>query len=356
MIAVVAVASLSRRQPQSGEGRELAVADQAAKTRAEAIEAFAADLRGLRESVGNPSFREMSGRSRAISHTTLHEAAQGHRLPSWATTVEFVKACGADPAEYRERWRQADQLIKSVNALNAPARDSQSRSSAGAAISAAGGPDRHTIQVAIGGEPGQLETAAEVPGDRGPVSRRRRLRFVLTAAAVLSVIAVAAVVAVFTVWSGRDSPAGHRNPPNSKPRAALSPADCPVHQRNPPPAAPTHAGDASAFVADITLPDCSHIHRGQTAVKVWRLKNVGKVPWRGYSLRRLDSPQQSNECQTIAEVPIDDTAPGHLVDIRTEITAPKSPGFCFARFKMVDAAGRLAFPGSRPVNFQLIVD
>jgi Ig-like domain-containing protein/helix-turn-helix protein len=356
MIPVVAVASLSRRQPQSGEGREQAVADQPAKTRADAIEAFAAMLRSLRESVGNPSFREMSGRSRAISHTTLHEAAQGHRLPSWATTAEFVKACGADPAEYRERWRQADQLIKSVNSLNAPARDSQSRSSAGTAIPAAGGPDRRTIQVAIGAEPAQLETAAEVDGDRVPVPRRRRLRFALTAVAVVCVIAVAAVVAVLTVWSGRDSPGGNRHAPDSKPKPALSPADCPVHQRNPPAAAPAHPGDASAFVADITLPDCSHIQRGQTAIKVWRLKNVGKVPWLGYSLRRLDSPQQSNECQTIADVPIDNTPPGHLVDIRTEITAPKSPGFCFARFKMVDASGRLAFPGSRPVNFQVIVD
>ncbi len=335
------------------------MADQPARTRADAIEAFAAALRNLRESVGNPSFRELSGRSRAISHTTLHEAAQGHRLPSWATTVEFVKACGADPAEYRDRWQQADQLIKSVTSLrlNTPERDSEPHSSAGTAIAAAGGADRRTIQVAIGRDPAPLERSTEAGADLAPLSRRRRrLRLALTAAVVFVVVAAAAVAAVLTVWSGPDSPRGKRNSPGSAPRAALSPADCPVHQRNPSPAPPAHAGDASAFVADITLPDCSHIPRGRTAIKVWRLKNVGKVAWLGYSLRRLDSPQQSNECQTIADVPIDDTPPGHLVDIRTEITAPKRPGFCFARFKMVDASGQLAFPGSRPVNFQIIVD
>lgn len=74
------------------------------RARAEVIGDFAAALRELRKSVGNPPFREMSGRSGAISHTTLHEATKGNRLPSWGTTVEFVKACGADPAAYRESW------------------------------------------------------------------------------------------------------------------------------------------------------------------------------------------------------------------------------------------------------------
>ncbi|TDD71495.1 hypothetical protein E1293_33555, partial [Actinomadura darangshiensis] len=75
---------------------------------AEAIAEFAAALRELRNSVGNPPFRELSGRSGAISHTTLHEATKGNRLPSWGTTAEFVKACGADPAAYRERWEKAN--------------------------------------------------------------------------------------------------------------------------------------------------------------------------------------------------------------------------------------------------------
>jgi hypothetical protein len=95
---------------------------------------------------------------------------------------------------------------------------------------------------------------------------------------------------------------------------------------------------------------------GQTATKIWRLKNAGKVPWTGYSLHRLDLPQQRNQCQTISDIPIDDTAPGTLVDIRTDVTAPKNPGFCFVRFKMVDASGHVVFPGSRPVNLQVIID
>lgn len=302
------------------------MADQAATGRAQAIEGFATVLRSLRESVGNPAFREMSGRSRAISHTTLHEAAQGNRLPSWATTVEFVKACGADPDLYRERWEQASRVVSSVSS------------------------PRRAVHVAIDPEP------APAPAPRAsltPATRRRRVRYAAQGVAAVGVAAVlVVVVGLVTASSGKNQNGAGR----SAGAAQLSPADCPVRQSNPPAAPPVHPGDASAFIADLTLPDCSHIRPGQTLTKVWRLKNVGTVPWVGYSLHRLDLPQRRDQCQTITDVPIDDTEPGALVDVRTGITAPKTPGFCFVRFKTVDAAGKIAFPGSRPVNFQVIVD
>ncbi|MCD0452620.1 hypothetical protein LO762_26055 [Actinocorallia sp. API 0066] len=125
---------------------------------------------------------------------------------------------------------------------------------------------------------------------------------------------------------------------------------------NPPAAPPANEGDASVFIADITLLDCTHVGRGETVTKVWRIKNVGTVPWQGYSLRRLDVPQRADQCRTVNEVPIDDTLPGETVDIGTEITTPRTPGLCYVRFKMADASGQLVFPGSRPLNFQIIVD
>jgi hypothetical protein len=76
----------------------------------------------------------------------------------------------------------------------------------------------------------------------------------------------------------------------------------------------------------------------------------------GRSLHRLDMPQRSDECQTITDVRVPDTEPGETVDVAVDITAPNRPRFCFVRFKMQDAAGNVAFPGRRPVNFQLIVD
>jgi hypothetical protein len=336
------------------------VADQAAKARAEAIKGFAEVLRNLRKSVGNPAFREMSGRSRAISHTTLHEAAQGNRLPSWATTVEFVKACGADPAVYREDWEQADRVVRSANSVRVttPASDSVSRLSAGIAIPAAGVTDRRTIHAAIGPEPPTSDPSDDTLGPAEPPApgNRRRRRFVLAGAVAVGVIALSVTITVIAIRSGPDSPEAKSSDPTTPPHAKLTPANCPMHSANPPVKPPLHTGDASSFIADITLPDCSHIRRGHTATKVWRIKNVGTVPWKDYSLHRLDLPQQRDQCQTISDVPIKDTVPGDIVDIKTAVTAPMTPSFCFVRFKMLDADGQVAFPGNRPVNFQLIVD
>src|SRR3954447_7228961 len=122
---------------------------------AETIEDFAAALRELRKSVGNPPFREMSGRAGAISHTTLHEATKGNRLPSWETTAEFVKACGADPAAYRERWERASLAIRSASAGDPPSRAGAltARPPDGLAASTAGAAEGRAAHIAIGSQP-----------------------------------------------------------------------------------------------------------------------------------------------------------------------------------------------------------
>ena len=354
------------------------MAERATRARAEAIEGFASLLRDLRQSVGNPSFREMSGRSRAISHTTLHEAAQGHRLPSWATTVEFVKACGsADPGEYRARWEQATRVVRSVSSRGpATPRTAVPRPSAGLAPPAAGLAGRRAIHLAIDAEPAPSPpahgasaneampipdvavdgVAADDAASVAPTPPRGRRRLRLAAQVVTGVGVVAVVVVVVAGNLVTESVGKPQIETGRTVQTQFSPADCPVRQYNPPAALPAHQGDASEFIADLTLADCSHVRHGQTVVKVWRIKNVGTVPWIGYSLHRLAPPQKRDQCQTISDVPVNDTQPGDLVDIRTEITAPQTAGFCFVRFKMVDVDGIVAFPGRRPVNFQIIVD
>jgi hypothetical protein len=168
------------------------------------------------------------------------------------------------------------------------------------------------------------------------------------------VAAVVLIVVAVNHGSGAD---GHSlNPSESPSKTGLSAADCPVRATNPPWSPPAHEGDSAKFIGDITLPDCTHLGPGRTKTKVWRLKNAGTVPWKGYSLHRLDLPQRPDQCQTISDVPIKDTRPGDTVDIRTDITTPRNPGLCYVRFKMMDGSGRVAFPGGRPLNFQIIVD
>jgi WD40 repeat protein len=68
-----------------------------------ALTAFAAELRRLREKAGSPPYRKLA-QIAFYSTSTLADAAAGHRLPSLAVTRAYVRACGADVAEWEERW------------------------------------------------------------------------------------------------------------------------------------------------------------------------------------------------------------------------------------------------------------
>ncbi|WP_242888153.1 NBR1-Ig-like domain-containing protein [Actinomadura litoris] len=315
----------------------------------------------------------MSGRSGAISHTTLHEATKGNRLPSWGTTVEFVKACGADPATYRARWEEANSTVRSVatrpkttDVEAEPVADTpDERPPDERATLTTDVAKRPAIHISLGPRlprtvgaavpPPPAEILGVVPPPRpAAAGRRRRPVVIVLAVAVVGVGAAVTIAVSGHRASGPDEDGGE--PPGTLSKAALTPADCPVHVSNPAPAPPARNGDAAVFIADVTLPDCARVAPGKTVTKIWRLKNAGTVPWEGYSLHRLDLPQQADQCQTISDVPIDDTRPGKEVDIRTDITTPRKPGLCYVRFKLVDAGGKVAFPGNRPVNFQVIVE
>ncbi len=373
--------------------------DRTTTLRVQAIEDFATALADLRESVGRPSFRVMAGRSQAISHTTLHEAVHGNRLPSWATTAEFVKACGADPRLYRDRWEVANRTVVSVThgacrpvagiadhvapggarelaLATRTAEAVQAPESVQAPEPALAPESVQTPEPALPPEPALALERTKDAQDGG--FRRAHLGSTPLAAAMdrthlvptalgsalharwhpdrrtllgVATLVVTVATGLGFVWSGHEKPS-----PGPTASRAPAAADCPVHQQNPPAAPPAHKGDRATFVADVTLGDCTHVQAGQTLPKVWRLKNTGSVPWVGYTLHRLDLPQQRGQCQTISDVPVPDTTPGQVVDVRVGVSVPTSPTFCVVRFKMVDAGGQVAFPGSRPVNFQVIVD
>ncbi len=291
--------------------------------RARAIEDFARDLTALREEAGRPSFRVMAGRSRAISHTTLHEASQGHRLPSWETTTEYVRACGGDPEDFRERWGEAR------------------RHTCGDA------PRARRPEVGPPADPRAL-TPRPVPAHLPPALRR-----VLVAVAGTALVALSAGVAV----SARVLPTATSGPSRSAGAAAVAVEDtsCPTTSSpsSPSPPAtpgPRHSGDGATLVADVTLPDCDRVPTGVVRTKTWRLRNTGTVPWTGYSLRRLELPQDGDSCQTITEVPVPTTLPGESSEVSVEVVMPRRERACLVHFALTDGAGDLAFPGQRPLH------
>lgn len=253
---------------------------------------LAAELAALRANAGNPSFRKMAERSGCISHTTLHEAVKGTRFPSWETTREFVKACGADEGPWRARW---------VELKGAPAAPAL--------------PDPPAAPA---------EGVAVAP----PLRKRPARRTALIAAAV--VVVVLAAVAAFVV-------------PGKLGRTQAGD----VNARIP--------GDNTKFIADVTVPDGTAVRAGVTVQKVWEIENAGSVGWHERYLQRMDLPPAPGTCRTPDRVLIGDTAPGEHVMVSVPVTASETPGRCWIGWKMVDAAGTEFFSTRRPVYVLITV-
>ncbi len=306
-------------------------------------ERFAEQLRTLRASVGNPSFRKMAGRSGQISHTTLHEAAAGTRFPSWETTREFVRACGASEVQWKHRW-EAAQHPQAVNAAAPTIPDPPARIGVMAAATTSVVDKPGISGVTAPPEPVPMDRIApragddpeDVAEDEGTGSRRRRMPWLATAAAVAAVIAILGIVV-----RDRSFLDGHKATPTPSSDGF---SDALIQ------------GDSSEFVGDITYPDGAPVKVNETFKKVWALANVGTVTWHNRFLARTDPTGEDNGCKVPDRVPIGDTPPGEKVMISVLVTAPSKPGKCWVAWKMVDENGKPFFPSRRPVYFLVTVN
>lgn len=66
---------------------------------------FAAELRELRSSSGNPSYRELEAKVH-YSRTTLARATAGQVLPSLEVTLALATSLGGDLVYWRRRWQE----------------------------------------------------------------------------------------------------------------------------------------------------------------------------------------------------------------------------------------------------------
>ncbi|GAA3539928.1 hypothetical protein GCM10022222_24470 [Amycolatopsis ultiminotia] len=288
---------------------------------------LSAELAALRRKAGNPSFRKMAERSGRISHATLHEAVRGTRFPSWDTTREFVRACDSDELPWRLRWEELKGLPLVADAepdaakrtepqANTPP-DTEPDTAPSGTPSAASGPEPAVVSpVGDGVEP--VISSAPAAGFRPRRLSRRKYALAMAAVVVLVLGAVAAVVV---------------------PKLGTSTGD--VGARIP--------GDNSRFVTDVTVPDGTTIHVGETVQKVWEIENSGSVPWHERYLQRMDLPPAPGSCRTPDRVLVGDTAPGEHVMVSVPVTAADHPGSCWIGWKMVDSSGAQLFTTRRPV-------
>lgn len=83
------------------------------------VEAFAFDLRVLREAAGNPTYRTLA-KTAGYSATTLGEAAGGVRFPTLDVALAYVGACGGDAVQWRERWQAVNRELAGHQAAAVP--------------------------------------------------------------------------------------------------------------------------------------------------------------------------------------------------------------------------------------------
>jgi transcriptional regulator with XRE-family HTH domain len=145
------------------------------------LQAFAYDLRQLREKAGNPTYRVLAGKA-GYSPATLSEAARGQRRPSLDVTMAYVGACGGDPDEWRLRWHDL--------------------ATAEAETAAETATDAGTEPA----DPAEVAPPAEPPPSR---PRRRWTRPLVLASAALLVAAATGTVVRARPWaSGEPNPSG----------------------------------------------------------------------------------------------------------------------------------------------------
>ncbi|HEY2225627.1 helix-turn-helix transcriptional regulator [Actinomycetospora sp.] len=146
---------------------------------------FARDLRGLRTHAGTPKFATMARRT-GRSKTALADASAGQHLPRWETVEDFVRACGADSADWYDRWLALRSGESPGSAVVIPGADDER------AVPATGGP---AVGGPAGGGPAVGGPAGGGPAAGGLVEPAppRRGRAVLVAAVVAGVLVVGAV-------------------------------------------------------------------------------------------------------------------------------------------------------------------
>ncbi len=95
--------------------------------------------------------------------------------------------------------------------------------------------------------------------------------------------------------------------------------------------------DHAQFVSDLTVPDGSSFAPGATFTKTWRLMNIGTCGWTtAYTL--VWAGGDSVGAPLSVRLPVD-VAPGQMVDVSVNLTAPTAGGHYKSLFKISNPSG-----------------
>jgi hypothetical protein len=90
---------------------------------------------------------------------------------------------------------------------------------------------------------------------------------------------------------------------------------------------------------DVTIPDNTRLHPGDTFMKIWRLVNAGSCSWtKGYSVIWFSGENLASR----KEQPFrEEVLPGQSVDLSIDMAAPEEAGLYQSNWKLRDENGEL---------------
>ncbi len=107
--------------------------------------------------------------------------------------------------------------------------------------------------------------------------------------------------------------------------------------------------DRASFYADVTIPDGTLFPGGESFTKTWKLRNVGTCTWdNGYGIVFGRGEQMGAEGLIALTQSI---APGGIVDVSADLTAPTAPGKHVGHWQLQDAEGLRFGVGNNGTDF-----
>lgn len=94
--------------------------------------------------------------------------------------------------------------------------------------------------------------------------------------------------------------------------------------------------DSAILVEDVNYPDNTVVPAGETITKTWKLQNVGRCPWSGYTIAYVSGDRMSAP----DAAPVPETEAGKPVDVSVELVAPSADGTYQGNFELKNAAGQ----------------
>ncbi len=119
----------------------------------------------------------------------------------------------------------------------------------------------------------------------------------------------------------------------------------------------TATADNTGFIGDITYPDNSIVSPNQVFTKIWAVRNIGDVVWRGRRLICVDDKvnilvngegfnahPERGLIPLLSEIEIPETHPNETVELKVEFKAPSYPCTTVSYWKSIDSFGNIVFP------------